>query len=432
MTSEVAILNRAAVALAADSAVTIQTQDEQKIYNTVNKLFALSKYHPIGIMVYGNADFMGVPWESIIKIYRSNLDKQKFDTVEEYADHFTAFLEQSNPLFPETQQSNYFYGIVATYFSLINDEIIEKVQAIIEKDGKIQDQQISTIISNTIKEHYEDWERLDTLPSIPKDHAQNTIDKYAELIKRAKDEIFEKLPISRTSSNRLKKICGNLFSKNRFPTNISGVAIAGFGEKEAFPVLVSIVTEAVINNRLKYIRDDRSSKIDFESTAAIIPFAQSQMVATFMEGIDPFYRLMLDAYLSNLFDEYPDIVVESIPQLNEDEKKELAKKLKDAGNAMLSEFNQEMQNYRGRKHIHPIINTVAILPKDQLAEMAESLVSLTSFKQKISMDAETVGGPIDVAIISKGDGFIWIKRKHYFKADLNPYFFANYYREDQD
>jgi len=36
---------------------------------------------------------------------------------------------------------------------------------------------------------------------------------------------------------------------------------------------------------------------------------------------------------------------------------------------------------------------------------------------------------IDVAVISKGDGFVWIKRKHYFKAELNPQFFANYYKE---
>ena len=37
--------------------------------------------------------------------------------------------------------------------------------------------------------------------------------------------------------------------------------------------------------------------------------------------------------------------------------------------------------------------------------------------------AVTVGGEIDVAIISKGDGFIWKKRKHYFKSELNPHFF---------
>ena len=30
---------------------------------------------------------------------------------------------------------------------------------------------------------------------------------------------------------------------------------------------------------------------------------------------------------------------------------------------------------------------------------------------------------MDVAIIGKGDGFIWIKRKHYFEPQLNPRFF---------
>ena len=70
---------------------------------------------------------------------------------------------------------------------------------------------------------------------------------------------------------------------------------------------------------------------------------------------------------------------------------------------------------------------MGILPADELAVMAETLVSLTSFKRKMSMDVETVGGPIDVVIISKGDGFVWIKRKHYFKPELNPGFLANYY-----
>jgi hypothetical protein len=45
------------------------------------------------------------------------------------------------------------------------------------------------------------------------------------------------------------------------------------------------------------------------------------------------------------------------------------------------------------------------------------------------MEAETVGGPIDVAIISKGDGFIWIKRKQYFDSKLNLQFNKNYFKE---
>lgn len=55
--------------------------------------------------------------------------------------------------------------------------------------------------------------------------------------------------------------------------------------------------------------------------------------------------------------------------------------------------------------------------------MAEALVNLTSTKRKVTAEQETVGGPIDVAVISKNDGFVWVRRKHYFDPMLNPRFF---------
>ncbi|WP_157078620.1 hypothetical protein [Methanobrevibacter filiformis] len=42
-----------------------------------------------------------------------------------------------------------------------------------------------------------------------------------------------------------------------------------------------------------------------------------------------------------------------------------------------------------------------------------NIIHITSLKRKVEEGLETVGGDIDVAIISKGDGFIWAKRKHY-------------------
>ena len=95
MTAEIAILNRSAVALAADSAVTITTHAGQKIYNTVNKLFALSKYHPIGVMVNGSADIMGIPWELAIKLYRGDLGDRQFATVRETAEDFLAWVRDN-------------------------------------------------------------------------------------------------------------------------------------------------------------------------------------------------------------------------------------------------------------------------------------------------------------------------------------------------
>ncbi len=75
------------------------------------------------------------------------------------------------------------------------------------------------------------------------------------------------------------------------------------------------------------------------------------------------------------------------------------------------------------KFTNPILNSIGGLPKNELANMGESLIHITSLKRKVSADLESVGGDIDVAIISKGDGFIWKKHKQYFKSDLNPQFF---------
>lgn len=74
MTAEIAVFNKSAVALAADSAVTISGGDGiNKIYNGADKLFALSKHHPVGIMVFGSASICGIPWEMIIKEFRKKL-----------------------------------------------------------------------------------------------------------------------------------------------------------------------------------------------------------------------------------------------------------------------------------------------------------------------------------------------------------------------
>ena len=431
MTAEIAIMNKIAVALAADSAVTIEQDKGQKIFNTVNKLFALSKYQPVGIMIYGSANFMDVPWESIIKIYRINLGRQKFPTLKAYADNFISFLTENSSLFTEAQQQKYFSRVIAGYFIDIKQEIDKQVEKRIISDKKITEITIKEIVDQTVRKHFDIWNEAPKLHHVPNNYEKGLIDKYKALILKAKDQIFQQLPISKKSIESLQIICSCIFSRDRFATTSSGIVVAGFGEEETFPALISFAIEAKINNTVKY-KQNNDAAISFENNAIIIPFAQSEMVHTFIQGVDPNYNKIISDYLSEYFDKYPDYILERIENMDSVKKQEFSQKLKEIGLSILKEFNKKLQDYRQAFHINPIMNAVSFLPKDELAAMAESLVNLTSFKRKISLDAETVGGPIDVAVISKGDGFIWIKRKHYFKPDLNPYFFANYFRENRE
>ena len=144
MTAEIAILNKSAIALAADSKVTLSIAGQQKTYDTVNKLFSLSKTEPVGAMVYGNAEFMGFPWETILKEYRRREPRPRFDTIFDWADDLLSFLKT---FFPFTVEDgcqitraigNSAVGqIVQRYFESIEEgigpeEIVPKLQQEIE------------------------------------------------------------------------------------------------------------------------------------------------------------------------------------------------------------------------------------------------------------------------------------------------------------
>jgi len=430
MTAEITLLNKEAIAFAADSAVTISGESDYKTFSSANKLFSLSKYHPVGIMVYGNALFMGIPWETLIKVYRDFLGVKYFDFIEEYSQDFIDFLDK-NELFTAEKQEEFFFETLYGYYDFIKESILDTVESLIDTFDEIDESQIKVVISKIIKEHFEKWNNANNNESLPKNFNSNLSKKFANDISETIKEIFQKLPISKSDKNKLRKIALYLFSKNIDDiesNNMSGVVIGGFGEKEIFPSMKSFHFEGVILNRLIYT-DYISQKINYDKTAAIIPFAQNDMVYTFMEGINPTYQEIEINYLKKIFRDYADIIVDNTMKGKSKSKKEnLKDTLWEIGEEVINDYVKQLEEYRKNEHIYPTTQIVSLLPKDELSSMAEALVNLTSFRRKISMGIETVGGPIDVAIISKGDGFVWIKRKHYFDPNFNPQFFANYYK----
>lgn len=134
MTAEIGILNRNGVALAADSAVTISNRGQIKVLNTANKLFDLSSYEPIGIMVYGSGDYMGTPWDIIIKEYRNNLNRISFDTLQEYCNNFFDFLfnyQQINNVYAQNiLVEKLFYEILKQILDEVNRILYEKYNGI--------------------------------------------------------------------------------------------------------------------------------------------------------------------------------------------------------------------------------------------------------------------------------------------------------------
>src|SRR5437016_3625666 len=126
MTAEIAVMNREAVALAADSAVTMRGE---KVFFSANKIFALSKYEPVAAMIYGNYGLMGMPWEPVIKSFRSDLGLTKFGTVSAYAREFLGFIRAHKGFFSVSLCDEASRSHLLEIFQFLRKQMIEHQEA---------------------------------------------------------------------------------------------------------------------------------------------------------------------------------------------------------------------------------------------------------------------------------------------------------------
>lgn len=427
MTAEIAIYNAHGIALAADSAVSIF--DSQKIYNSVNKLFMLSKNRPVAIMIYNAATMLRVPWETIIKSFRRELGTKSFDHLEQYADEFWSYIEQRPEWFPNKDQENFIAEQTQHTLYTLRNEFIKGVNesGTSAKDTKA----LEAVIHHIITRKLTDVSALEYCENFSVHDVIACEKHYSNLFEQLAEEVFEGVYLSiMTPSDRKKlmTICAITLTKKPFDL-YSGIVIAGYGEAEIFPKIASYQVGMFANNKLRKFYDHKKSNLrDKEFTARIIPYAQDDVAITVIKGVSPDANqliVQLLEHIPNIADLIPNDTLTNNKTIDDG----IRRRLKDLLTTNISKIIDAY--YRGiyDTGTQPILEMLEVLPKDELAVMADTLVNLTAFKRRMSTSKESVGGPIDVAIISKGDGFIWSKRKHYFKPELNPHFFHNYYQE---
>lgn len=391
MTAEICVMNQRGIALAADSAVTI---GGTKTFNNATKLFTMDSAHYIGIMIYGNANIMGVPWEVIIKGFRESIKNKPLEKLEFYKTRLIDFIENSEELWSGINSDDMVINYLSDLMDVIYKKFNDEVKKLNSEEKNIDRNAILEESINSIE-----FKNNDIIFSIPKDKFK---DATTKLIENYIDD-------EEVTDNYLKLIQDKLYSfieSDNFSRSQTGVVIGGYGKEELFPRLIQLNVDGLYNGKLKYNEEHNKSTsiVEGNSSASLIPFAQQEMVHTIMTGIDP----GLDMFRNNQLNELKKGLIDIIG----DESKEVL-------NDIFDNNERALEDYKNDYISGPIINMLNNLSLSELGTMAETFVSLTSFKRKFSGDLQTVGGPVDVLVISRGEGPVWIKRKKYFDSEMN-------------
>lgn len=414
MTAIVGVLNKHAVAIAADSAVTMG--NTHKVVNSANKIFTLSKYHPVAVMTYNTASFMGVPWDIIIKEYRKQLKDRLFPNLAGYVYDFINYLRIRHFFCEERTQLLYLKGMLNSFFDLCCDEVCGE-----------QHIEQSSLTKEMIEKKMDDCIKMySSAPKCPDFETYSFMDfrNYTNIIIQdfANQRGF-------TNTDLLSKSFFEYLSVKTRTYSYTGLVFVGYGEEDIYPSLIPInISPLVVDGRLKYFvdQDNAANVSEFGSTSAICPFAQEDVIQTIIRGINPSFQAIIYDVIEKSIKSYTKLITDTLDKEPSSKAVSTAIKTLDKKSVIdgiTAQINKEIYCLYSK----PLIDTVALLDKEDMANMAESFISLTSLVRRMQPGEETVGGPVDVAVISKGDGFVWINRKHYFKPELNAPFFSNYF-----
>lgn len=422
MSAGICIMNKNAIALAADSAVTIG--DHVAIHNSANKLFSLSRVAPVGVIVYADATLMTVPIEIIIKQYKKQLGDRVFKYLKDYVCDFLKYVEENIQYFRfDINEQHYVFSV----FMDLMCGLLGDYNRLLEERKRIGIDVNDETVLNDIAE-LAVRQTIEFVDSIPKqkeyDFCNFIEEKYFNMFS---DTIKKDDNLTWLTEEQIikisKKTC-ELFNTNFDRSGYVGVSIAGYGEEEIYPHLIHLHISGVINGKLKYYFVE-SVEISEKTPASIVPFAQTDVMQTFLFGINDEFINDLAQEIPNQLNSYFNLIDKSC--FATDRKNIVQSEMK----VVTDNIINHMKEVAGRNYMLPIIQSVASLPIEELALLAESMINITSLRRKVAIDRNigTVGGPIDVSIISKGDGFIWLKRKHYFDRQYNPQYFYSHFEK---
>jgi hypothetical protein len=412
MTSEIAVLNQRAVALAADSAVTLVDGGLVAVRNDQRKLFNLIEGKPIGLMFFGVADVMGHPWEQLIDHYQTKVKPGAFPRVADYGASFLGSLDNLEEFFPRARQGEEYKRLLASVFRYVF-HFAQYLRDSGEGEGG-NDAAILDVAIERVWRTYqvkEDGSPRADLACFPKDFGRKIASEYASVIEETIAYGFSQFGLAKQSQQRLRDIAVYCVVKDLFLEDVTGLVFSGFGSEERYPVVATIYMSAIVGGIAKRGQPVIDA-IDGDTRSRIRVYADSEVTNAFIRGIDFNLERRLYGGFRVVMQGLVDQLIESLPvqdaAVRENVRgrfqREFVPRYFDALHRMISDYQQQA-------FINPILRVLEIAAKNELAETARDLVGLNVFKKRITAQKQTVGGAIDVATISRENGFQWYSKQ---------------------
>jgi hypothetical protein len=271
-------MNRLGVVLAADSATTVRywngNEEEVRYFKGANKIFQLSDFQPVGIMIYNSVDALHVPWEVIIKEFRRDLGTKSFNSISGYADEFVSFVNENQRLFPADARRAEFEDVLGRAILKFFVRFLED-----KKEGKATNLRayIGSGVADLPISQDEVKFNVTAIPQLRQTFGEFTQQKFNEWL-----TVF-KLEFDPLTDTEIEMFMGAALREIRTSSPSTGLVLAGFGDHSVFPEVVHLKNCQFWFDH--FAEDERTCEgTSYEVPAFVSGYAQTSMIDTLRMG----------------------------------------------------------------------------------------------------------------------------------------------------
>lgn len=370
MTALVGIMNKRAAVIAADSAVTVTKDGKTKIYNTETKVFQVSNY-PVGVMIYSDVEFMGTPWDLILKLFRKKCGDKEHKFIKDYAEDLISFLRDNDFFCDKNVQEEHLTNAFVGYFY----RVMDLAQYYSVQDGASENQPpAKEHIHRAILRITEASRQAECCP----EWDNYSFDRFASSTKDAFEGLTDFLTKRGAPADMNEAWIEGFYEYFRSSDldDYTGLVFVGYGSKDIFPSLIEVRISGVYEGRLRYWVGD-IEQIDANNSATICPFGQKDVIHSLLKGLRPdLHDYVLDTLESTL-DGFKNEIVDALNESGASAKSIDAVLSKDIDKAF-EYFAEQLRDKIQKSSVAGVVDAVECFNIDDMAKMAESLISVTN------------------------------------------------------
>ena len=405
VTSQIVLMNKLGIAIASDSSLTISRGDNRRTYGSAEKIFTVGPDHNVAVLHSGSVEFMKHPYEVLLTEWRKSITRP-LPLLQDYSESFISWLSHRQDLFNQENQNRYQEDISEEYFLEVRRVILERLRSADIGSELWQEDSTLEFVLHILEEDLAWIESQDDLIGLSQGWAESRFTSLKDPFQKAIDYVFDDIPRSQAIDEKILEIAQKLLYKAINSDNDARLAFTGYGEKEIYPSHVWLDFKGVIADRPRFIQS--SEKVDTDKDCFLRTHAQDEAIHTYIRG---YHFSYLEKGKENLRENAEALLDGIRNKLSLELFLQVEAEVFAIRNESIENLGSSFVKNSDDRFVHPFVSTLSGLPSASLGKMAESLIELQILRQSSQAIQDTVGGVVDVAVITLGNGFQWYRHK---------------------